>query len=103
MASVMVGRARCPECSFEAAHVKRSEKTLYRYCPQCGSQYFARTPDQEAALMAKTRTADAPAPASTTAPAPAATPAPAASPPTASETPTPPPPPAPRKRVGLFG
>lgn len=55
MASTMVGRTACPECGFESAHVKRSEKCLYRYCPECGAQYHARTERQQADLMAKTR------------------------------------------------
>lgn len=77
MASTMVGRTACPECGFESAHVKRSEKCLYRYCPECGAQHHARTERQQADLMAKTR------PVGTT---PAASPTPTGSEPT----PTPP-------------
>ncbi len=66
MASTMVGRAACPECGFASAHVKRSEKCLYRYCPECGAQHHARTERQQADLMAKTRTVEpAPAPSPT--------------------------------------
>lgn len=56
MASKMVGRATCPECGFQSAHVKQSEKCLYRYCPECGSQHYARSEKQRADLLAKTRT-----------------------------------------------
>lgn len=59
MASAMVGRAPCPECGFAAAHVKRSEKTLYRHCPECGSQYIAKRPELERLLLEKTRLLDA--------------------------------------------
>lgn len=46
MPSRILGRAPCPECGFESAHVKQSEAkgTLYRYCPECGAQYFPRGP-----------------------------------------------------------
>ena len=63
MGSKIIGRTGCPECGFESAHVKRSDKCLYRYCPECGSQHMARSQRQEADLMAKTRPVDAPAPA----------------------------------------
>lgn len=69
MASTMVGRTACPECGFGSAHVKRSDKCLYRYCPECGSQHHARTERQQADLMAKTRPVEA-------APAPSPTPTP---------------------------
>lgn len=59
MASQIIGRTTCPECAFAGAHVKRSEKTLYRYCPECGSQSMARSKRQEADLLAKTRLLDA--------------------------------------------
>jgi predicted RNA-binding Zn-ribbon protein involved in translation (DUF1610 family) len=58
MASQMIGRADCPECGFKAAHVKQSEKCLYRYCPECGSQHYARNDMQRTNLMAKTRLVD---------------------------------------------
>lgn len=111
MASVMIGRTQCPECGFDAAHVKQSERALYRYCPvhDCGAQYFPRGQAAKDRLMAKTRPLDATAPA--TAPAASAPPpAPAADAPpavpaataTGSEAAPPPPPPAPRKRIGIF-
>jgi len=56
MASRMIGRAACPECGFSGAHVKQSEKCLYRWCPECGAQHYAKTERQRADLMAKTRT-----------------------------------------------
>lgn len=55
MASRMIGRTACPECGFKAAHVKESEKCLYRYCPDCNSQHYAKSERQRADLMAKTR------------------------------------------------
>lgn len=80
MASTMVGRTACPECGFASAHVKRSEKCLYRYCPECGSQHHARTERQQADLMAKTRPVEA-APG----PAPEPTPTPTGKAPTPPE------------------
>ena len=71
MASKMVGRATCPECGFASAHVKESEKCLYRYCPECGSQHYARSTRQRADLTSKTRI-DATATATATGKAPAA-------------------------------
>lgn len=107
MGAPIIGRTECPECGFAGAHVKKSEKCVFRYCPECGSTYHARGGRQADLLMAKTRPADgAPTPTATPAPAPAAG-APTAAPPTPSEptatepkaeaTPTPP-----RKRIGLF-
>jgi len=113
MASTMIGRSACPECGFAAAHVKQSEKCLYRYCPECQSQHHARTERQRADLMAKTRPLDATATPTPTpsepAAEPTATPTPTAAAPKPSEptatpaaTPAPAPAaPAPRKR--LFG
>lgn len=66
MASVMIGRTDCPECGFKGAHVKQSDKCKYRYCPECGSQHFARTDQQAANLAKKTRAVDATATASAT-------------------------------------
>ena len=79
MASVMIGRTACPECGFDAAHVKKSEKCTYRYCPECGAQHHAKTPRQVADLLGKTRLLDAPAgPTPTPTPTePSATPTPA--------------------------
>jgi hypothetical protein len=105
MASKMIGRAACPECGFESAHVKESEKCLYRYCPECGSQHYAKSQRQRADLTAKTRITAAPT-ASTTE-EPKAKPAPpivdATPTPTASDaTPTPSPATEPPRRRGLF-
>lgn len=58
MASNIIGRTTCPECDFTGAHVKRSDKCLYRYCPECGSQHMARSKRQEADLLRKTRMLD---------------------------------------------
>jgi ssDNA-binding Zn-finger/Zn-ribbon topoisomerase 1 len=90
VASVILGRTACPECGFTSAHVKQSEKCLYRHCPECGSTYHTKGDKQRADLMAKTRAeGDAPATSSTPKPAPASA-APAA------------PPPAKAKPAGLF-
>jgi Zn-finger nucleic acid-binding protein len=112
MASTMVGRTACPECGFESAHVKRSEKCLYRYCPECGAQHHARTERQQADLMAKTRpvgTPPAPSPSPTptpTPPEPEAKPEPTPTPPKPDPEPepkaSPNPTPAVPKRRGLF-
>lgn len=111
MASKLIGRTTCPECGFAAAHVKESEKCLYRYCPECGSQYNTRGERQRDLLTKKTRLVDAPAPsgsatAGSAAPADTATPTPkpttgkpAATPAAPAATPTPTAP----KRSGLFG
>lgn len=94
MGSPITHRTRCPECGFDAAHVKESPKCLYRFCPDCGSQYHARTESQRKRLLEKSRPIDgAPTPpTSTQAPAPE---------PEAKPTPTPTPTPAPKRR-GLF-
>lgn len=95
MASRMIGRAACPECGFDAAHVKQSEKCVYRYCPECGAQHHAKTERQRTDLLKKTRLIEpTPTPTGETAPP---------TPTEATATPTPPPPPAPApKRRGLF-
>ena len=65
MGSLLIGRTACPECNEPNAHLKESEKCLYRYCPSCGSQYHARTPTQRDNLRAKSRldtAKDAPTP-----------------------------------------
>ena len=69
MASRMIGRAACPECGFSGAHVKESEKCLYRWCPECGSQHYAKTERQRADLTAKTRPLDGSPTGSASAPA----------------------------------
>lgn len=100
MASKMVGRAECPECGFAAAHVKQSEKCLYRYCPDCGSQHYAKSPRQVEDLMKKTRLD------SSATPSPSPTPSPSATPPAINTTNAPPTVPVavpPRKHgLGLF-
>lgn len=105
MASQMIGRRACPWCEFGSAHVKRSEKCLYLYCPECGAQHYARTERQEADLMKGTRPEPSRAATGSGAP-PAPAPAPSATPPTIDATPTgsePPAPPAAPRRRGLFG
>jgi predicted nucleic acid-binding Zn-ribbon protein len=58
MASTSIGRTNCPECGFDAAHVKRKDeegKKAYRHCPDCGAQYFPRSSGQEKTLLEKVR------------------------------------------------
>jgi transposase-like protein len=63
MASKMIGRAPCPECGFEHAHVKintdKEGAKPYRYCPDCAAQYFPKNQTQADALTAKMRAIDA--------------------------------------------
>lgn len=59
MASKIIGRANCPECGFESAHIKESDKCIYRYCPSCGTNGpHARTELQRRNMLAKTRLVD---------------------------------------------
>lgn len=95
MASAVIGRVACPECDFNAAHVKESEKTVYRYCPSCGATYHAgkRGTPRGDALLAKMRPEGGAKPAPKVEAAPAvvdATPAPVTQAPAAP------------KRAGLF-
>lgn len=101
MASQIIGRTTCPECGFGSAHVKRSERCAYRYCPECGAQYMATGERREADLLAKTRLEK-----------PGSGPTPTGAPPAPSPAvpATPPAPPTPSgatdtapKRRGLFG
>lgn len=62
MGAPIIGRTNCPECGFAGAHVKKSERCTFRYCPECGAQHHAKTPRQVADLLAKTRLAADPAP-----------------------------------------
>lgn len=59
MASQMLGRCVCPECGFASAHVKKTvgkeTAKAYRYCPECGAQYFTRSNRQENDLLSKLR------------------------------------------------
>ena len=96
MASKIIGRANCPECGFEHAHVKQSDKCIYRYCPECQSQHHARTERQRTDLMAKTRLLPTPTEPSPTPREPEPTP------PTPTATPTPPAPAAKPVKRGLF-
>lgn len=102
MGAPIIGRTACPECGFGGAHVKKSDKCTFRYCPECGSQHHARTPRQVSDLLAKMR-ADAPTPSAAPAPTAAPTPSePTASEPTATPAPATASPTPTRKRVGLF-
>lgn len=104
MGAPIVGRTDCPECGFGAAHVKKSEKCLYRYCPSCGAMYHATGAEREKRLRERMRpTEGAPAPAPAPVPTPTPTPTPAAPAPAPDVPPTPTPtPPKPAKRRGLF-
>ncbi len=88
MGSPIVGRAPCPLCPNQAAHVKRSEKTLFLYCPECGTQLLPRNDHQRELLKAKTRPVEGSAP-------PAPEPTPPAPAPKPSTKPAPPPAPTP--------
>lgn len=59
--SAAVGTMKCPECDFPDAEVKR-QKTglLYRWCPECSAQFFARTPEASARLEAKMKPVNRP-------------------------------------------
>lgn len=103
MPSRIIGRAECPECGFESAHVKESEKCLYRYCPECGiNGPHARTDRQRRNMLANTRLIEPsaePNPSPTAPKAePKASPSPTEPTPTGSATTTEPP----KKRRGLF-
>ena len=115
MPSKIIGRAACPECGFASAHVKESEKCLYRYCPACGiNGPHARTelqrqnmvkgmrPVEPTATPTPTEAKPAPAAAPTTPAAPTPTKRKEASP-SAEPPAAPPQPPAPTRRSGLFG
>jgi len=105
MASRIIGRAACPECGFEAAHVKESDRCVYRYCPACGiNGPHARTAQQRENMTRGMRPVQpAPTPTPTEAkPEPAAAPA-VPTPTEGSGTPMPPPPAPSRRRSSLFG
>lgn len=54
MASKLIGRHVCPWCAFAAAHVKRSDRCLYIFCPGCGLQTHFRA-HQEHLLLNRMR------------------------------------------------
>lgn len=42
-ASALLGRCRCPECAYPDAEVRTDKNgDAYRYCEDCGAQYFTR-------------------------------------------------------------
>lgn len=55
MTSAIIGRMACPDCGFESAHVKQSDKCLFRYCPECHTQTFAKTELQQANMRQRMR------------------------------------------------
>jgi predicted nucleic acid-binding Zn-ribbon protein len=52
MAREVLGTMPCPECGHPHAEIKHQKggEKLYRYCPECNVQVFARTERQEAAM-----------------------------------------------------
>lgn len=52
MAREVLGTMPCPECGHPHAEIKHQKdgERLYRYCPECNVQVFARTERQEAAM-----------------------------------------------------
>lgn len=100
----VLGHMPCPECGHPEAEVKLQKcgVKLYRYCPECNVQTFARTAAQERAMRAAI-TAPPVTGTDTGKPAPAVEP-PAAPPekkaaPPAPTKKTPPAPPAPPKKA----
>lgn len=70
----LVGLADCPECGFPDAECREDRNgRLYRWCPDCGVQVFARTAEQDQRMRAKVRAVAprAQAPAQVPEPAPA--------------------------------
>ena len=65
----VMGRMICPECGHDAAEIKAQKcgVKLYRYCPECNAQFFARTAAQEAGMRKHLKPAE-PAPAAVAAP-----------------------------------
>ena len=49
-----LGVVECPECGFGDAQIRQAKSGfLYRYCPDCNAQYFARTQQASDRLKAK--------------------------------------------------
>lgn len=49
----VIGAAICPECESADAEIRRQGNGLaYRYCFDCGAQYFARSPEASDRLIA---------------------------------------------------
>lgn len=101
MASKIIGRRPCPWCGFAHMHVKESEKCLYAYCPECGTNGpHARTALQRANMVKGMRQEGGQAePTPTPTPTEKPAPAPKAAAPAPAPTPTPTPA---AKRRGLF-
>lgn len=85
----LIGTMVCPECGFPHAEVKRqkNEALAYRFCTECHAQYFARTPETTARLIAKTGNAPVTVTEKTD-PAPAIDPVPEPKPPVSVPVPT---------------
>lgn len=76
----VLGLVDCPECGMSGAEVKAQKNGLaYRWCPECNAQYFPRTEEASARLLAKvgasvqvsdTGAAEVPRPAAKVAPVP---------------------------------
>lgn len=69
----VIGKTDCPECGSQCAELRRQAKSglAYRYCGDCGAQYFARTPEADARLMRRAIGATKPAEPKPAEPAPA--------------------------------
>lgn len=74
-----IGKMTCPECAFPDAEVKpqKTEGLVYRWCPDCNAQYFCRTPEASARLLAKIGKSNLPDPVQDTEPEKKPAPAPA--------------------------
>lgn len=50
----ILGLMDCPECGMSGAEVKAQKNGLaYRWCGECNAQYFTRTAEASARLLAK--------------------------------------------------
>jgi hypothetical protein len=101
MAREIIGTLACPECGGAAEVKKQKNGMAYRWCLDCHGQYFPRTAEASARLVAKcspTVTAPAPAPAKADPDPKPAKPAPKAKP----ADPAPAPAPAKPKAAGPF-
>ena len=51
----ILGKMKCPECGNPEAEIKpqKKEGLVYRWCPECNAQYFARTPEASDRLVQK--------------------------------------------------
>ena len=66
----ILGTMPCPECDFDEAEVKpqKNPELCYRWCPECNAQYFPRSPETSARLLAKVGVPPISVPAKSTGP-----------------------------------